>query len=893
MSFGRAASAAGEGFLRGWRALAGLLEARSVDPAPRMPLVPLAAAVLCGGALGIVLPGGLAPVVGAWAAAAGLLVAWAWLLVAGRERASARVLLVAIGGAAAAWCGFQRGLFPREELAWRLDERPRPIVVEGLAVESPRLLPRILPPGTQHVAHAIEPASEFTLRVERVRVGSSWKRASGRASVVVDGSRPAIEPGMRVRVFGRGLRPSPALNPDEFDFREKARNIGCLSIVRCRTPDCVEIVETAPWHAISAWLDRVRRWGMRRLEAAIDPERADFAQALLLGSRESLPREESRAFLETGTVHILSISGLHVGILAAALAAVLRVTPLPRGAGLAVVAAFIGGYMLLVRAETPVVRATLVVWLACLGAAVGRRSVTLNSLAAAAIVVFLWRPCEVFRIGTQLSFLSTGVLVAAASAIAVRRPTEDPIQRLIDHSRPAWEKRLRRVGRGIAEAFFVGAAVWAATTPVTAAVFHVVSPVALLLNVVVAPLVAVAMATGFLCLLASTVSTAVGGLFGGLCDVTLLGVETCVRAGAMLPGGHAWVAGPPGWWVAGWYVLLAGLAAALPRRWLERPMPWLAAAGGWCGVGLVATIPQMANLGGRGFEMVAASLGHGLGVVVKTPAGSTMLYDAGRLGAGGAAARGVAGVLWNERVHGIDCLVLSHADTDHFNGVPELLDRFRIGRVVLSREFLESGSPAARGLLAMLDERGVPVSAVRAGQAFALDSSCTVRVLHPTGREPVQSDNESSLVLAVEASGRRLLLAGDIEGDAVHRLVARSPERCDVLVAPHHGTATSLPPLLAAVTRPRIVVVSGAGGPSWKEVKRAYAEVGEAGRSRVLKTGGEGAIRIRMAADALSIDRYTPAGWQPDRYRQAAATSSSMLAARKAKNSVWPPWPNP
>ncbi len=893
MSLNRAASLVGDRIVRGWRAMTGLLEARSLDPPPRLPLVPLAAAVLGGGALGGFLSAGIAAIVGAWAAAVGLVVAWACLLGAGRERWAWRMLLVAIAVAAAAWCGFQRGLFPREELAWRLDGQPRPIIVEGIAVESPRALPRHAPPGGERALGAIEPASEFTLRVDRVRLGATWKPSCGRASVVVDGGQPAIEPGMRVRVFGRGMRPSPALNPDEFDFREKARNLGCLSILRCRTPDCVEFVTPPPWHAVSAWLDRARRWGMRRLEAAIAPERADFAQALLLGSRESLPREESREFLETGTVHILSISGLHVGILAAALAVVLRATPLPRGASLAIVAAAIGGYMLLVRAETPVVRATLVVWLACLGAAVGRRSVTLNSLAAAAIIVFLCRPCEIFRVGTQLSFLSTGVLVAAAAAIAVRRPSDDPIHRLIDRSRPPWERRMRRVGRGIAEAFIAGGVVWAATAPVTASVFHVVSPVALLLNVVIAPLVAVAMATGFLCLVASTVSTAVGGLFGVLCDATLLGVESCVHAGARLPGGHAWVAGPPGWWLAGWYVMLGVVAALLPRRGLARPMPWLAAAGGWCGIGLVAAIPQSANLGGGGFEMVAASLGHGLGVVVKTPAGSTMLYDAGRLGAAGAAARGVAGVLWGERVSRIDCLVLSHADTDHFNGIPDLLDRFRIGRVVLAREFLESESPAARGLLSMLDEKGVPVSAVRAGQVFPLDATCTVRVLHPTGREPAQTDNESSLVLAVEASGRRLLLSGDIEGDAVHRLVARSPERCDVLVAPHHGTITSLPPLLASATRPRIVVVSGAGGPAWKEVRRAYAESTASSRTRVLKTGGEGAIRIRLAADSLSIDRYTPAGWQPDRYRQAAATSSSMLTARNAKNSVWPPWPKP
>ena len=161
------------------------------------------------------------------------------------------------------------------------------------------------------------------------------------------------------------------------------------------------------------------------LERHISPARAPLAAALLLGSRESLPREESAAFLATGTVHILSISGLHVGLLALALFRILRLAPVPRTWSLLAVALVTGGYMLLVRAETPVLRATLIVWLSCLAAAFDRRSPAINSLAVAAIVVLAWRPAEVFSAGAQLSFLSTAVLVGAADCCraAECRPT--------------------------------------------------------------------------------------------------------------------------------------------------------------------------------------------------------------------------------------------------------------------------------------------------------------------------------------------------------------------------------------------------------------------------------------------------------------------------------------
>jgi competence protein ComEC len=824
-----------------------------------MPLVPVAASMVFGGAVGGLLPCGVATAIAWWSSAVAALVTW-WLASRSARAPWASVwLLLAVTLASAGWCGARRHLFPREDVAWRLDAAPRPIVLEGVALESPRSIPR------EHRGGAAEPASEFTLRVGAVRLGGAWKPAAGRASIVVDGSVPAVLPGAVLRVFGRGVRPSPALNPDEFDFRAKARDLGCLSIVRCRTGDGIEVVSQPAWYAPALGLHHLRVRGMERLEEAIAPSRRAFAQALLLGSRESLPREESREFLVTGSVHILSISGLHVGILAAALAGILRLTPLPRSWSLALVALLVGFYMLLVRAETPVVRATLIVWLACLASLCGRRALSLNSLALAAIVVFVLTPTELFRIGTQLSFLSTGVLVAVVAALGDRRPTADPIERLIERSRSRGQRLVRTAGRGLRDAIVAGAAVWAATAPIAAATFHLFTPVAVLLNVVIAPLVAVAMALGFLCLAASVVSGSIGGFFGALCDLTLWAVQACVDAAAAVPGGHAWIAGPPDWWVMGWYAVLAVVAIALPQRLLRRPAPWLAVGTAWIGVGLAALGVSATRPWGRDFSVVTTSLGHGLGVLVRTPAGSSLLYDAGRLGAPGAATRGVSGVLWSDGLDRIDCLVLSHADTDHFNAVPELLERFAVGRVVVSGDFLRDTSPATADTVAAIRGCGIPIDVVASGDAFSLDTGCLVRVLHPGRGEPFRSDNEASLVLSVEVGGRRLLLTGDIEGEAVSRLVATNPGRCDVLVAPHHGTVTSLPPAIAEATMPRVVLVSGLGGTRWSDVRTAYARAAGNPPSRVIKTGARGAIRVRLSDDRIGIDRYATDGWHRER----------------------------
>ena len=825
---------------------------RRRESLPTRPLVVVAAAFTFGIAVAVL--GASPSALVCWCLAAVALVGW---LALRSGTLATPLLLAAVAAAGAAWGDASWRWFPATDLAWSLSTVPRPVAVEGTIVEGLRTRPL---PADPLRGGGRPPTHECVLRVEAVRDGAAWRRAEGEALVVLD-MPPALEPGTRVRVWGQALRPAAAGNPGEFDRRGRAREDRRLSVIRASGPGTVEPIGQASGFALARALDRLSRAGVAALERNVSPRRSALAAALVLGARDGMPRESTESFMVTGTVHVLSVSGLHVVLLAAGLFALCRGLRVPHGASLAAVVVLTTLYMLLVGADTPALRATLLVWLGCLGGALGRSGGGLNALAAAAIVVLAWHPAALLRVGTQLSFLSTAVLVAATSATAARRRVDDPIARLVDRSRSPWERWLVRAGRTLADALLVGGAVWLATAPLVAASFHLVSPVGLSLNPIIAPLVALAMVGGFVCVLAAPVSGWVAAAAGGACDVALVGVEHAVAAGAALPGAFAWVAGPPAWWVAGWYAAAIAMLLFLAPPRLGRVSTWAAAALGWSAVGLAAT--GLAPAPRPVLTVTAAAMGHGCGVLVRGPAGGSLVYDAGRLGAGEAAGRGLSSLLWSEGVSRVDTLVLSHADTDHFNGVPDLLERFPVGRAVVPPAFLTSPSPAVAEVLRLLDRTGVPVTAAVEGDEIDLDPLCRVRILHPPAESAIdtlRSDNETSLVVALESAGRRVLLTGDLEGTSLARFVERGPGRCDVLFAPHHGSLEGLPTALARVTEPAWVVVSGAGGPRWPEVEAAW-ERATPTPARVVRT--EGAVRLRLRADVVRVERFQEGAWCP------------------------------
>ncbi len=171
------------------------------------------------------------------------------------------------------------------------------------------------------------------------------------------------------------------------------------------------MIQPGAWFRFSALLDQVRAHSDRLLEQYLDPQCAEMAETVLLGQREEMEAARTENFMATGTVHLLVIAGLHLGILAGALFWALRRLPLPHGWAAALVAGAALFYMFLVDARPPMVRATVLVLVICAAAYSGRRPLSFNSLAAAALVVLAINPSDLFHVGAQLSFLSVAGLM--------------------------------------------------------------------------------------------------------------------------------------------------------------------------------------------------------------------------------------------------------------------------------------------------------------------------------------------------------------------------------------------------------------------------------------------------------------------------------------------------
>jgi competence protein ComEC len=771
--------------------------------------------------------------------AAAFWIVWAVLWRRHRNMLSAAALMISAAALAASWHHCRWQLFSQDDLGHFALRQPQPICIEAAALKMPR---------TSQTTGAASFSSQVMTKLEiaplRVRDGRLWRPVSGRARLNVPDDLPGVMPGDRLRIFAQLSATDPARNPGEFDSADFLRGQRVRGELMVKAVDCVTVVEPGSAWSLTRMLEQMRVRGNRVFATALDSRRADLANAVLLGLREEIDPERTEAFMETGTIHVLVIAGLHLGILAGALMFVMLRCPIPRVWAVAIVAAFTVCYALMVDAQPPVVRAAILVLVACSAICLGRSALGFNSLAAAALVVLIVNPADMFHTGAQLSFLCAAGIVWSSPWLGRRRRFHDPLQRLIAESRGGLNRAARSIGRAVLSMAKLSLVLWLMSMPLVMSRFHLFTPVAVLVNAVLWAPIAAALISGFATLVLGSFSGALGAVCGLACNGSFWIVETLVRASRSIPGSHFWLPGPPDWWLLGFYGGLAALAA-FPRF---RPrLKWCAALlAVWTTAGFGAAM--LGRSPGR-LDCTFLAMDHGCAVMMELPSGQTMLYDAGKLGSPNGAARSVSAALWSRGVTHIDAVVLSHGDSDHYNALPELIERFSIGAVYVSPVMFEYETPSLLALKQLIQQKNIPLREISAGDCLDGGKDCRIVVLHPPPRGVLDSENANSVVLSVEYLGHRILLPGDVEGRGINDLVAEEPTPCDVLMVPHHGSRQSNPPGLAQWSKPHWVVISGSKRFDPRPIQEAYEAVG----AEVLQTTDLGALRARIEPSGMSV----------------------------------------
>jgi competence protein ComEC len=184
------------------------------------------------------------------------------------------------------------------------------------------------------------------------------------------------------------------------------------------------------------------------------------------------------------------------------------------------------------------------------------------------------------------------------------------------------------------------------------------------------------------------------------------------------------------------------------------------------------------------------------------------------------------------------------------NAVPGLLERFRVGTIYVSpvmfRSIGDANDGGPRVLRDAIVRAGVPIREIWSGDELHVGADVRGQVLHPPRKGVLGSDNANSITLGVEYAGRRILLPGDLESPGLEDVMAELPYKCDVLLAPHHGSRRSDPPGFAAWSTPRWVVISGGGGDDVEPVVRTYEQAG----AGVFVTNKAGAVHFSFSPDA-------------------------------------------
>ncbi|MGR9043912.1 MAG: DNA internalization-related competence protein ComEC/Rec2 [Gammaproteobacteria bacterium] len=620
-----------------------------------------------------------------------------------------------------------------------------------------------------------------------------------------------VKAGQRWNFTVKLKRPHGNLNPGGFDyerwlFRE---SIGAIGYVR-KKPTPVRLSENPGWFEVSVWRQAVADGLDRQLG---EKTTVGIIKALTLGDRHQLSPKQWDVLRETGTAHLMAISGLHIGLVAGLIyflaswfwvwAGSLKYSPQKIAAVSALLAALF--YAAMAGFSVPTQRALIMLAVVMLAGVRQRNARPFNTLALALFAVLLPDPLAVLSAGFWLSFLAVAVIVYTMTG------------KLFVENRFGAALRLHwRVALAL--------------SPLLLFFFQQVSLIAPVANTLAVPVVSLLVVPmALLAVLLMEILPSLSELLLGLVDSILQALFWLLTELAALPFAYLNQGQPelPALLLTGMGLLLVLAPKGIPARWL-----------GWVLFAPLFFVDPMNPEQGE-VRLTLLDVGQGLSAVVQTATHSLVFDTGARFDTGSDMGASVlVPFLRNQGIGKIDSLIISHGDNDHIGGTDSLVQSFAVDHILTSvPENLSRYS----------------VDRCEAGQAWLWDG-VRFSMLAP-GPQILAAENDNSCVLKIESEFGNFLLTGDIEQQAESWLVQTygGKLRSDIMVAPHHGSKTSSTRAFLRLVRPEVALIPAGyknrfGFPH-KEILQRY----EAQQITWLNAAEQGAITVHLKKSGREI----------------------------------------
>lgn len=669
--------------------------------------------------------------------------------------------------------------------------------------------------------------------------------------------------GDRVRFATSLRRPTNFNNPGGFDYRRYLASRKIWTTAFIDNPRKIIPVATRQGNAFWTWLETVRNRIRTFLDQHSTRSSGPILKALVLGERGTIPEAVKEDFAISGAAHIMAISGLHLGIIAFFLfrgllgilrqseTVILRTNIFKLSALLTIPPVIL--YTLVAGARVTTVRAAIMIIVYLVSIVIDRPRNLFHTLALAALVITLIDPASLLEASFQLSFMAVLAILFLFPRFSRLFRREEIV--------PSKQKRpIHRLTSWGRDLLLVSLAAMIGTAPLIAYHFHRFSPMGLISNFLVIPLL------GFLAVPASLISALLSlcctylaipfvRTAGWIVDLTVFMIQSL----ASLPGASFHVSTPTVLEIVLFYVFIA-VILHIGRSVFYRIALAVILCLGAVDVGYWLARTHF----NQTLTITSVDVGQGDCALVEFPGGKRALIDGGGFydDSFDVGKNVVAPFLWKKKIQKIDFLVLTHPDPDHLNGLKFIARTFRVEELWDSGQ--KSNSPFFGELMTIVRQKQIHRISLFRGDDPRIINGVVVHPLHPR-REDLQAHcwpnrsraNNLSLVLRLVFGSQAFLFTGDIEREAEAELIASGIDlESRVIKVPHHGSLTSSTASFLLKVRPEIAVISAGQRsmfrlPNPKVLKR-YEGLG----CRIFRTDRHGAITLETDGETLRIKTF-------------------------------------
>ncbi len=652
---------------------------------------------------------------------------------------------------------------------------------------------------------------------------------SGKVLLKIYGEGLSLQYGDIVKAKVLLQEPKLISNFGEFDYREYLARQK-IFLTDSINIEQLKVIGVNKKFSISSLLYNIKESITKKIEIIYHYPHSELVKAIITGNKTEIPQRWELLFQDAGVMHILAISGLHVGIIASALFFILKFIPIigqKNNLRYPIIIVFLLGYAAMTGFRPSVSRATLMFLTLLLATYFNRPYHIYNSLYLAALLILFYQPLFLYDAGFLLSFTVTFFIIFLF---------------------PILEDKLSILPSYISKPLAVSLAAWFGMAPLSAYFFYKISYIAILSNLIIVPLLSIILIMGLISITLSFVFLPLAGILALLNQFLISLLVGTTNFLTSLPFAYQFVR-KPGITLTLYYYFIILLFFYSLYCWSQlnlitkKRIFWTITSSGF----IVLFMQIISPLNSLSVHFL--NVGYGDSILIKTPQEKNILIDGGGTPFHDfdVGENIVLPYLRRLGVKHIDLIFLTHPDIDHLEGLIPILKEMKVDMVIDSG--INCQQDTYLNFLSLIQEdEEISYYQARAGDVIKLSPDLQLVVLNPLNRKDYgqQSNfNNHSIVLKLLYKNISFLFTGDIEEKSEINLLSWNTFlQSDILKVAHHGSNTSTTDLFLNQVKPEVAIIS-VGTNNFDHPNAEVMEKLEASCQKVFRTDLNGTVLIR------------------------------------------------